>query len=313
MPERTRIILDTDIGDDIDDAYALALILASPELELKGVTTVFRNTVARARLAQTILVLGGRADIPVAAGCAAPLSPRLDLVPPDLPHGRVSLRRRAKELLEGTPPKQSVASLPESDLPPLDRRSAVNFLAGALMEGDGKTVVVTIGAMTNLAVALTVEPRLTERIPHIVAMAGVFGGQGPEWNIRCDPVAAAIVFESGIPMTVVGLDVTMKCRLTDEQVAALGRGGTPMLRALEKAREASGYRQPVLHDPLAVMTMFCPELVRSRKGRVTVELGGEATYGMTRFVPDDSGPHDVCVEVDAAAAVNVWMERVLAL
>ncbi len=310
---RTRILLDTDIGDDIDDAYALALLCASPELDLLGVTTVFRNTVARARLAQTVLLQAGRGDVPVAAGCGVPLSSRLDFLPGDLPHGRASLRRKAAELLDDSKPSQFAAALPDEKLPALDSRRGPEFLIETLMSGNGDITVVTIGAMTNLAVALALEPRLVSRIPRIVAMAGVFSAQGPEWNIRCDPVAASLVFESGIPMTVVGLDVTLRCRLTEEQVARLGAGTTTVQKTLEHARVLSGYRQPVLHDPLAVMAIFRPDLVKTRRGRVTVELCGDVAYGVTRFSPDDQGPHNVCFEVDSEAAVGLWLKRILSL
>jgi len=86
-----------------------------------------------------------------------------------------------------------------------------------------------------------------------------------------------------------------------------------MARYLEEARTLSGYRQPVLHDPLAVMSIFAPELVTTRQGRVTVELAGEATYGVTRFAAREDGPHAVCFEVDAQAAVDLWLRRVSSL
>ena len=106
-----RIILDSDIGDDIDDAYALGLVIASPELALQGVTTVFMNTAARARQARTLLAVAGRGDVPVAAGCGAPLSPRITYETDP---------RQA--YLEGRLPNQDSTCLPETDLPPCDPR-----------------------------------------------------------------------------------------------------------------------------------------------------------------------------------------------
>src|SRR5262245_53679777 len=129
----TRIILDTDIGDDVDDALALALLCACPELELVGVTTVFGNVVARARQALTILTTAGPqfARIPVAAGCGASMASRP--------------MQNIKAYLEDQLPNQDATCLPESELPPLDSRHAVNFILDSVRSGDGDIVPITIG------------------------------------------------------------------------------------------------------------------------------------------------------------------------
>jgi len=308
-----KIILDTDIGDDIDDAYALALILGSGELDLVGVTTVFKNTPARARLAQTILKLAARGEVPVAAGCGAVMSPRVTYREADLAEGQVSLGLAARELLQDERPKQCVAALPEEDLPALCRSHGVDFLVEAIMAGAGDIIPVTIGAMTNLAMALVKEPRLLRKIPRIVSMCGCFESERTEWNISCDPVAAGIVFGSGVPMTVVGLDVTLQVVLTEDERARVLSSDRPVARCLTEATRAWERRMPVLHDPLAVETLIRPEVISTRRGSVTVELGGGDTYGRTTFAPGDGGPHEVGTVVNADEAKSLWLERVLAL
>lgn len=308
-----KVILDTDIGDDIDDAYALALILGSPELELLGVTTVFKNTPARARQAQTLLKLAGRADIPVAAGCGAVISPRVRWTESDLAWGQVSLKRLANDLLNDVRPGQDRTALPADQLPPPSRLHGVDFIIDTIMRHDGDVIPITIGAMTNLAMALIKEPRIAERIPRIVSMAACFDRLGAEWNIICDPVAAAVVFNSGIPMTVVGLDVTTKCVLNDAQLARLRGSDRPVAKNLAAATQAWGGKYPTLHDPLAVETLIKPDIVQTRNGTVTVELSGDETYGYTTFSGARQGPHDVAVSVKSDEATELWLQRVLSL
>jgi len=302
-----KIILDTDIGDDIDDAYALALVLASPELDLLGVTTVFGNTKARAQQALTILKIAGREDIPVAAGCGAVMSPRTDY--------EFSAWRRC---LEDVKPRQHGSCLPAEDLPALCRLHGVDFLIETIMSGDGDIIPVTIGAMTNLAMAIVKEPRIVAKIPRIVSMAGAFRMNRREWNIRCDPVAAAIVCASGASMTLVGLDVTLKCRFGEGDLKRLYSSDKPVAKNLSKATEAwiggSGRKLPVLHDPLAVETLLRPDIVKTEGGRAAVELSGSETYAFTVFTPaprEKAGWHNVCTEVKSHEAIALWLDRVL--
>lgn len=307
-----KIILDTDIGDDIDDAYALSLVLRSEELELVGVTTVFGNTVARARQARTILTITGNENIPVAAGCGAVMSPRLAFGEKDLTSGGLPVLKPAYDLLEDVKPRQDGTCLNEKELPPLDPRHGVDFLIEEILKGDGDIIPVTIGAMTNLAMALVKKPEIRTKIPRIVSMAAAFDRLKSEWNIMCDPVAAAIVFDSAIPMTVAGLDVTTKCQFNDDDLEKLHSAPGPLaqnLSAATKAWNAKGY--PRLHDPLAVETIFRPDIVTTEKGKVMVDLCGDITYGFTILKRDESGPHDVCVDVKAREAIDLWFERVV--
>jgi purine nucleosidase len=305
-----KVILDTDIGDDIDDALALGLILASNELELVGVTTVFKNTIARARQARTILQVADRENVPVAAGCGAVLSPRTTY---GFDPRQAYL---ANEL-----PNQDASCLPEAELPPRDPRHAVDFLIDTLLANSGDITLLTIGAMTNVAMAIIKEPRIISRIPRIVSMAAAFDRLTSEWNIKCDPVASAILFESQIPMNIIGLDVTTRVQFRREHIDALDASPRPLAQRLAQAIAAwaqhSGWAQqihglPIMHDPLAAATLFAPELVCWRRGKATVELGGDQTYGFTTFAEDPAGPHQYAYAVDSEAALSLWMRKVLA-
>ncbi len=293
----TPIVLDTDIGDDIDDALALAFALGSPELDLRAVTTVFGRVDVRTRLALKLLATFGRDDVPVATGRGKPLlAPAPDHVP-----------------------SQAVALDDAETLPEPSPLAADELILRAADEAGGRLTILTIGAMTNVAVALLRDPALAQRA-RLIAMGGVGGEQRAEWNIACDPEAARICLESGIPLTLVGLDVTLQCRMSPADVDALAAKGTPRTRLLDAmlggwAGSADGERKarcPVLHDPLAVAVAFRPELVTTQPRRVQVETRGEFTRGFTVGRPSDEPNAAVCVGVDAEAFVRLFMERILA-
>ena len=306
MPQ--KIILDTDIGDDIDDALALGLILSSPELHLVGVTTVFKNTVARSRQARTLLKVAGRADIPVVAGCGTILSP----------HAEIGFDPR-RAYLDQELPIQEAASLPEDKLSALDPHHGVDFIIETVLEGRGDIILVTIGPMTNVAMAITKESHIISRIPRIVSMAGAFDRLFSEWNVRCDPVATALLFGSGIPMDIIGLDVTTKVQLRDEDLAALRRCQSPLAQKLVESIDLwvlhNGWahrigNRPIMHDPLAILTLVAPDIVEWHTGVASIELQGSVTYGLTTFVEKVSGPHRYAYSVDTERALSLWMERV---
>ena len=233
------VILDTDIGDDIDDALALALICACPELELRGVTTVYGNVLARARQARTVLQVAGPkfAKVPVAAGCGASMASRPN-------HG-------VKAYLENMLPNQDSSCLPESDLPPLDKRHAVTFLIDTIMAGQGDIIPITIGALTNLAAAMVLERRIVAKIPRLAIMAAEFKKPFAEWNIICDPEAAHIVFSSGIPIQLITWDIGMTVHFDQSHVDRLAASPRPVAQRLSMAIKAwqNAHRNPA-HEPM---------------------------------------------------------------
>ena len=306
-----KFILDTDIGDDIDDALALGFLLKSPEVELLGITTVFKNTHARARQALSLLKVAGVNDIPVAAGCGVPISPYLDLE-----------FNPQEAYLKNELPNQDSLCLSEDQLENVDSINGVDMIIETILNGAGDVSILTIGPMTNIAMAMIKEPRLESKIKKIVAMAGCFKEEFPEWNVRCDPVAAAIVCKSQIPIDFIGLDVTMQVKLSEDQIEQLKLAANPLARKLfdtiatwqayVKAIEPDRTTAilPIFHDPLAAATIVDPSIVEWQTGEVSVELNKDKTYGGTFFQEKATGRHRFANKVNAQAMISLWLERI---
>ena len=298
--ERIPIILDTDIGDDIDDALALALALQSPELDVRAVTTVIDDTETRTRLAWKELGLYGRHDVPVATGASEPL---LDPV-------RTTRAPQFEVLTEA------------DTVPAAARRRAADLIIDTLMASPQPIALVPIGPLTNIALALKGEPRIKPKIARIVLMGGAFHMLQQEYNIWRDRVAAEIVFSSGVPITAVGLDVTTRCKLEGADLARLRAADNPASRFLVKLIELwqNGHagQYPTLHDPLAVAVAFQPNLVETQLGRVQVETSCCLTNGMTMFTAADQLPHGVQAttliarDVDVRRFLDLFLARLAA-
>jgi len=282
------IILDTDIGSDIDDALALALALQSPELDLRAVTTVTDDTIGRSRLAWKELGLYGRRDIALATGASETLA--------------------GPALTQRVPPQFQVLTA-QDVLPPAAHRRAADLIVDTLLASPQKLTLVPVGPLTNIALALKMEPRIKEKIERIVLMGGAFGLLRPEYNIRRDYVAASIVFASGVPITAVGLDVTLRCQLEGaglERLRAAGNEASRFLvRLIELWQEGQPAQYPTLHDPLAMAVVFKPDLVEAQLGRVEVETAGAVGNGLTLFTPAERLPKDVTASTRIARQVNV--------
>jgi inosine-uridine nucleoside N-ribohydrolase len=290
------VILDTDIGDDIDDALALSFALQSPELKLLAVTTVLQDREGRASLVWKTLSLYGRTDIPVGAGAEQPL-----IAP------------------AGTGKVRQVEALSPPDRIPLARiRSGIPLIIDTCLNASGKVTILAIGPATNIALALRAEPRIKEKIERIVLMNGVFFKPGLEYNTRRDPEASAIVYGSGVPVTAVGLDVTMQCKLTAADMRRIEQSQLPGAQFLYKLiriwNSGKDEQFPVLHDPLAVGVAFRPGLVSLVSGLVEVETRGEPnrTYGMTVLRRDANGKIRVAEEVSSREFIDLFLDRVLA-
>ncbi len=289
------VILDTDIGDDIDDALALAFALQSPELDVRAVVTVLQHRERRADLVWKILQLYGRTDIPVGMGAEQPL-----VAPPRI--GEV---------------RQTAALTPGDRMPENRRRNGLELFLETCLRSPERITVVAYGPLTNVALALKAEPRIAQRIERLVLMNGIFFRPRLEYNTVRDPEAAAIVFASGLPIVTVGLDVTLQCRLEPADMDRLGASRLEtvgFLLELTRIWQAGRPEQrPVLHDPLAVAVTFHPDLVRLERGRVEVETRGqpERTYGMTLFRPDAEANVQVASEVQARRFLDLFLERVL--
>lgn len=307
--KKTPVILDTDIGDDIDDALALVFALRCEEIRLLGVTTVMGHTKEKAQMASSLLQAAGFPDIPVFAGCSEQLGQE----------------NRGMQF-----PCQYVEEIMRQI--PVNREHAVDFMIRTAMNAEEEITLLAIGPLTNIAVALMKEPELKKRIKRIVLMGGAYYFHFVEWNIYCDPEAANIVFQSGIPLTAVGLDVTKKCVMTDEHLERLQSGtGDPVIGLLWKLiaqwQAKTGRRYPILHDALAVYAVFGQAYLQLEKEAVSVELSGRFTRGMTfnrtdrnreeQLVQQACGEAEQSVihvarQVDQEAFLSFFLDRLLA-
>lgn len=265
------VLLDVDPG--IDDALAILLALRSPELKVVGITVVAGNVEVDLGLqnALKLVELLSRPDVPVARGAAGPLVDKL--ITSKHVHGENGLGN---------------VTLPT---PTLQARpgGALELIAEKVEEYAGEITLVPVGPLTNIAMVVKQRPYLVPKIKEIVLMGGsVSGGNitaAAEFNIFNDPEAADIVFRSGIPITMVGLDVTLNTVLTPEHTGQQGRS-TDRVRGLVLEliafhRDVRGAEGIVLHDPLAVGVAIDPSFVRTEAAHVAVETQGGLTRGQT--------------------------------
>ncbi len=271
------MIIDCDPG--VDDAVGLLLAFASPELDLKAITTVGGNVSVEktTRNARIVRHVAGRDEVPVYAGAERPL--RREPAGAGEFHGA-----------EGLGDLEAV----EPDAPAAEG-SAVDAIVRIVMEAPARSIVlVVMGPMTNVALALRAEPRLVERLGTVVVMGGARSEGGnitasAEFNIWADPDAAAEVFASGCEMVVMGLDVTHCVRATEERIQDIEAGGTPqsamagaMVRFSQRIeREIVGWDAAPLHDPCTVAWLLRPDLFELRPCRIEVETESELTRGHT--------------------------------
>ena len=272
-----KIIIDTDPGQD--DAVAILLALASPEIEVLGLTCVAGNVplALTAKNARIICELAGRPDLPVYAGCDRPL--KRDLVTAEHVHGKTGLDGIA---------------LPDPTMP-LAEGHAVDFLIETLRrEPAGSVTLCPIGPLTNIATALHRAPEIAGRIRQIVLMGGAYFQVGnitpaAEFNIYVDPEAADVVFRSGVPLVVMPLDVTHKALTTRARIEAFRALGTRVGEAVASwtdfferfDMEKYGSEGAPLHDPCTIAWLLRPDLFAGREINVEIELHGQYTAGMT--------------------------------
>src|SRR5690242_6576939 len=304
---RTQIILDCDPGHD--DAIAILLALASPEVELIGVTTVAGNQTLdkTTRNALVTLEIAGRADIPVAVGAEAPRQRAL----------RTAAHVHGETGLDGP-------ELPEPSARPVEAHAA-DLLAQLIEPG---VVLVPTAPLTNLALMLERHPEVRDRLERIVWMGGSIaeGNVTPaaEFNAFVDPEAAAAVFASGLPITMIGLDVTHKALFTREHAEQLrdaGRAGrfvAELSDFFQRFHERSyGFEGSPIHDAMAVAHVIDPTLVRTRRANVAVETRSELCDGRTvvdlRGVTVREPNADVGVDVDAERFLELLVSRITTL
>jgi purine nucleosidase len=289
-----RVLFDTDIGTDVDDCLALALVLASPELHLEGVTCVYGDVRLRAQMIAKLLRLAGRSEVPVFLGAERPL---LDLRPIFWQgHEGVGL------LTPDDPPFVAPA------------QHAVDYLIETVLANPGEIHLLAIGPLTNVALALRKAPHMAQALGSLMIMGGALRGPGQwhlpyaEHNIVCDPEAAHVVFTSDAPITLVPLDVTTQVQIYQQGEARIRAAGSAWHVAV--ADQVALYPRfaqtgtTFLHDPLAASLLVDPTLVEYQPLHIAVELSGRLAAGAT-LVRRPNAEHPA----NAQVAVRVARER----
>ncbi len=272
-----RIILDTDIGCDMDDMLALAYLLARDDAELLGITTVTGEPVVRARLADMMCRLAGK-DIPVHSGADQPL------------RGQFRQRNviaKEKALLEHFPNRET---FPDN--------TAVGFLRETVERYPGEITICAIGPLTNIALLFTRYPHIPALLRTLVIMGGRFGEAdtvrwgAQEWNILNDPAAAKIVFRApAADVRVFGVEQTCKVFRNDTEALSERCEVIPCLLPFSAAIRTN--REAWYHDAVAVSSLFCDDGMTFTRGRIGVSDAGD-----TGFTPDDNGPHLLLTDLD---------------
>jgi purine nucleosidase len=305
-----RIIFDTDIG--IDDAMALLFALCSPELALEGVTTVFGNATVDncTRNALAVLELGNRPDVPVARGADRPLLRSYRGRGPTA-HGENGLGNVAM------PPPQAR---------PLETPAA-QFIVERIVAAPGQISLVAVGPLTNLALALRLEPRLARAARQVIVMGGaatVGGNATPaaESNVYNDPESASVVFSAGWPLIMVGLDVTTQVTMDENYLTRLAAIHTPLTGFIaavaafysQSHRRRYGVSGLLVHDPSAVAYAVDPTLFETRMLHVVVDTTDGPDSGRTvadlRPQPAQEPNVNVCLGVNQARLLQLYFNRI---
>ncbi len=283
-PQPQLVILDTDIGDDIDDAFALGLVLKSPELKLLGMTTEFGDTELRARIVDRYLKSVGRGDIPVLAGVATPSKGR-----------------------------QSQASYAEGG-PSRKHADAVAFILDQIRAHPGEITLIGIGPLFNVQAAIARDPATFKKLKRAVLMGGSvyrgYGGPkaqpGPEWNILCDPDGLKALLGSGVPVFMMPLDSTQIHLDQKAQAAIFSHGSalTDQLTLLYHEWSGTGeWKTPTLFDPVAVTYAIRPDLCPATPMRIEVDAKGST-------LPVSGAPNaQVCLKSDEQGFRELLVDR----
>jgi purine nucleosidase len=304
-----RVILDTDPG--IDDALAILLALASPEVQLEAVTVTAGNcsTAQGVINALSVLELAGAGHVPVAAGVEVPLIQPL-LTAPET-HGGSGL---------------GYAQLPAPRQAPA-RQHAVDLLIERIMAAPGEISLVAVAPLTNVALAIRREPKIVGAVKEVIIMGGAIRHEGnttplAEFNTYVDPHAAYMVYHSGLPITLAPLDVTYRCILTQADVNRLLAIDSPLTRFVADSTRFymefhDAYQDIqgcVINDPLALALAFAPDLVETQSLYVTVDIQSQVSLGKTMadFYHTWQKPPNMAValEVQPRRFIDLFVERI---
>ncbi len=276
-----KVIYDTDIGSDIDDAIALAYLLAQPQCELLGVTTMSGEVVERAKMASALCKVAGK-DIPIYPGVEPPL---------------LTAQRQPK-----APQAAALVNWPhESSFP---QGEAIQFMRKTIRSYPGEVTLLATGPLTNIGLLFASDPEIPTLLKALVMMCGIFTNSLPrvgplEWNAICDPYATGIVYRAPAKIhRSIGLDVT--CQVTMPAPQVREKFQTRLLRPVLDFAEVWFKEHDIItfHDPLAATTLFDDQICSFEKGTVSVELTSEKVLGMTYWTPQTLEPkHEVALAV----------------
>jgi inosine-uridine nucleoside N-ribohydrolase len=286
---REKVILDTDIGDDIDDAFALALVLSSPEIDLLGVTTAWGNTQLRARIVDRLFCETGKEEIPIFAGIDTTSKIAMD-------HARWA---------EGMPPRSKPFG------------SAIDFILEAIRRYPNQITLIAIAPLTNVGALIERDPETFRKLKRVVIMGGSIyrgyndlgytpdRGPEPEYNIVSDIPAARRLFASGVPLFVMPLDST-QLKLDEVKRELIFRQSTPLTDALTLLYHQWGQLTPTLYDPVAVAFAIAPQLCPTQPFHIEVDDKG--------FTRPTAGPPNaqVCLNSKAEEFFHLYLTRILA-
>ncbi|HZR64993.1 MAG TPA: nucleoside hydrolase [Terriglobales bacterium] len=284
-----KIIIDTDIGDDIDDAFAVALALRSPEVQILGITTTFGDTEERAKLLDRLLGEAGREDIPVAVGISNP---------------EIKTTWTQRRYAEG------------GHFARKTHPQAVDFILSQIRQHPGEITLVTIGALINVGATIDKDPQTFRQLRRVVAMGGsIYRGYGdlgytkprgpePEWNIKLDVPSTRKVLAAGVPFFMMPLDST-QLKLDEVKRAIIFQAGTPITDALTLLYHEWGQETPTLFDPMTIAFIVDPKLCPVTPMHIVVD-----DNGMTR--PTHGTPNaQVCLNSDSEAFFHFYIPRVM--
>jgi purine nucleosidase len=283
------IIIDTDIGTDIDDAFAVALALKSPEVKILGISTASGDTAARVRILDRMLGMSGHQDIPVALGVPTAEAP-----------GTPAIGRQGRF---GNTPGFSRATHP----------AAVDFILGQIRRFPGQITLITIGPLTNIAMLIDKDAASFHKLKRVVLMGGWIGpvdlgGWGvanpaTEYNISADIPAAQKLFRSGVPLYVMPLDATANLKMDDLKRDAILTKGTPLTDSLALLYLMWGNTTPILYDAMAVGYVVDPTLCPAQPMRITID-----DRGITRKEAGEPNAQ-VCLHSDADTFFRFYGQR----
>jgi purine nucleosidase len=311
-----RVVLDTDMGSDVDDALCLALALGSPEIDLAAVTCVGREARTRAQVARRLLELGGRPDVPVYAGCRVPVLAG---------NGFNWFSHEGEGILE------------TGDEPKVESEHAVDALL-RLFDAEDDLELVAIGPLTNLAVALMKEPDLAGRVRRLTVMGGhvrvaEYGGHvfapGVDYNLCSDPEATRVALRAGMPTTLVTADATLRAWITEAELGRIEASASPLGAALARAVriwtpvqkrlfgragcDVEDDNVAFLHDPLTLAVLYDESLCRFEDLEIEPAIEGRVLRTIERpHESEETRPMRCALDVDAARLREDFTERVLA-